>query len=105
MSIQDPPISILTRQIVALVHPLRIILFGSQARGEAGQDSDIDLLVVMPEGTHRRETARFLYQHIEGIKTPFDLIVATPRDLERYRDNIGLVYKNALRDGQDLYAA
>ena len=35
----------LTRRIVDAVHPLRIILFGSAARGEAGPDSDVDFLV------------------------------------------------------------
>ena len=44
----------LVTQVVRAVSPLKIILFGSAARGQAGPDSDIDLLVVMPEGTHRR---------------------------------------------------
>ena len=37
----------LIRRIIELVQPLRIILFGSAARGEMGPDSDIDVLVVM----------------------------------------------------------
>ena len=44
----------LVRRIIELVHPLRIILFGSAARGEMESDSDIDVLVVMPEGVHQR---------------------------------------------------
>ena len=53
-------IEALVRRIADEVHPLRILLFGSAARGNMGPDSDIDLLVVMPNGTHRRRTAQRL---------------------------------------------
>ena len=51
----------LVQQIVEAVQPLRFVLFGSAARGEMEPESDIDLLVVMPEGTHRRRTAQHLF--------------------------------------------
>ena len=73
----------LVQRIVEIVHPLRIILFGSAARGEMGTDSDIDVLVVMPEGVHRRRTAQLLYRQIRGVGVPFDILVATPNDLEQ----------------------
>jgi predicted nucleotidyltransferase len=50
----------LVKQIVEAVHPLRTILFGSAARGEMGPDSDLDFLVVVPEGTHRLDAAEYL---------------------------------------------
>lgn len=95
----------LVRRIVAAVHPLRIILFGSAAKGEGGPDSDIDLLVVMPEGVHRRRTAQLLYHHIRGVGVPLDFLVATPSDLEKHRDHIGLIYKDIMAEGHELYAA
>jgi predicted nucleotidyltransferase len=95
----------LVRQIVGLVHPLRIMLFGSAARGDMHPESDLDILVVMPEGTHRRETAQRLYRHVDGLGQPFDVIVATPSDLERHRDNPGLIYATILREGREIYAA
>ena len=95
----------LVRRIIEIVHPLRIILFGSAARGEMGPDSDIDVLVVMPEGVHRRRTAQLLYRQIRGLGVPFDILVATPDDLERYKDNIGLIYQSILREGREVYAA
>ena len=95
----------LVQQIVEAVQPLRIVLFGSAARGEMEPLSDIDLLVVMPEGTHRRRTAQHLYRTISGVKAPFDLVVATSGDLERYRDNIGLVYRAIDEEGRVIYAA
>ena len=95
----------LVQRIIELVQPLRIILFGSAARGEMGPDSDIDVLVVMPEGVHRRRTAQLLYRQIRGLGVPFDILVATPDDLERHKDNIGLVYQSILREGREVYAA
>jgi len=95
----------LIREIVEAVHPLRILLFGSAARGEMNPRSDVDLLVVVPDGTHRRRTARHLYRTVEGVTMPFDVIVATPSDLEKHRDNPGLVYRSVLREGKTVYAA
>jgi len=95
----------LVQRIVEVAHPLRILLFGSAARGEFRPDSDVDLLVVMPEGVHRRRTAQELYLEIRGMGIPFDLLVATPSDLEKHRDNVGLVYRTILREGREVYAA
>jgi predicted nucleotidyltransferase len=95
----------LVRQIVALVHPLEIILFGSAARDEAGPDSDVDLLVVMPDGTQRRQTAQKIYRQVNRVGVPFDVLVATRADLEKHKDNIGLVYRSILREGKGIYAA
>jgi len=93
------------RTVVASVHPLRIILFGSAARGNLGPNSDLDLLVVMPQGTHRRKTAQLLYRQMGGIGVPFDILVATPQDLELHRNNPGLIYQTILREGTEVYAA
>lgn len=92
-------------RIVEAVHPLRIILFGSAARGALGPDSDLDVLVVMPDGTHRRHTAQDLYQRLLGIEMAIDIVVATPTDLEKHKDDVGLIYRRILREGQELYAA
>ncbi len=95
----------LIQRIVEEVHPLRIILFGSAVKGDVGQNSDIDLLVVMPEGVHRRRIAQFLYQKIIGLGVPFDILVATPADLQKHKDKIGLIYRTILQEGKEVYAA
>ena len=87
------------------MNPLRIVLFGSAVREQAGPDSDVDLLIVMPDGAHRRHTAQHLYQVISGVAIPFDLVVATPSDLEKHRNNPGLVYQSILEEGRTIYAA
>lgn len=91
--------------VVASVRPLRIILFGSAARGDMGPDSDLDLLVVMPQGTHRRKTAQRLYRQMSGVGVPFDIVVAKPEDLELHHSNPGLIYQTILREGTEVYAA
>jgi len=93
------------RRIVEEVQPLKIILFGSAARGDMTPDSDVDVLVVMPEGTHRRHTVEHLHQRMFGIELALDIMVATPGDLERHRDNPGLIYREILKEGREIYAA
>jgi uncharacterized protein len=102
----DPArVDYLVRQIVAEVRPLKVVLFGSAACGEMGPDSDLDLLVVMPDGTHRRKTAQHLYRRLNGGGRPFDVVVATPSDLERHADRVGPVYRDAIREGREVYVA
>src|SRR2546428_7345737 len=82
ISMQPDPkmIDELVRRIVEVAHPLRIILFGSAARGVMGPDSDIDVLVIVPEGTHRRRTAQHIYRHMIGFPLAVDVVVATEGD-------------------------
>ena len=105
MGTHSKTIDELIQRIVEEVHPLRIILFGSAARGEMEPNSDIDLLVVMPEGVHRRRVAQLLYQKITRLGAPFDILVATPADLQKHKDNIGLIYRTILQEGREVYAA
>jgi predicted nucleotidyltransferase len=95
----------LIRRVVAAVHPLRIILFGSAARGDMRPDSDMDVLIVMPEYVHRRRTAQDIHEQLFGFPVPVDVLVATPEDLRKHQDNIGLVYHRVLREGKEIYAA
>ena len=95
----------LVQSIIKTVHPLKIILFGSYARGKTSPDSDIDVLVVMPEGVHCRRTAQLLYRQVRGLGVPFDILVATPSNLEKHKDNIGLIYRTIIREGKEIYVA
>ncbi len=95
----------LVRRIVKAVNPLRIIMFGSAVRAEMTPDSDIDILVVMPDGTHRLDTMGYLHTQLIGLRMAVDIIVATPADLKKHRYSIGLIYKTVLEEGRDLYAA
>jgi predicted nucleotidyltransferase len=95
----------LVRRVVEVAHPRRIILFGSAARGDMRPDSDIDILVVVPDGVHRRQTAQTIYRRLIGLRAAVDVVVATESDLHQYGDNFSLVYYPALRQGRAIYAA
>lgn len=93
------------RLIVAEVRRLRVVLFGSAARGESKETSDVDLLVVVPDGTPRRKTAMRIYGSVPDVTLPFDIFVTTPGDLEKYGASPGLVCHHILREGRELYAS
>ncbi len=105
MSDQSRILEEIVSRIVAAVHPLRIMLFGSTACGKVGANSDLDLLVIMPDGVHRRQTAQHLHEVLFGVGYAKDIIVATVSDIERHRNNAGLVYAEALRFGMEVYHA
>jgi len=94
----------IVRRIVREFHPERVILFGSHARGEAGPDSDVDLLVVMPlEGLkHKKQVEIRVALH--DIRIPKDIIVTTPEDFAWRKDVVGTVEYPAVREGKVLYA-
>ena len=58
----------MVRRIVESVHPQQISLFGSAARGEMGPDSDLDVLVVMPDGCDRLEVTQTLHCRLSDLE-------------------------------------
>lgn len=101
--VSDQILNEIIRRIVETARPRKIILFGSAERGEMGPNSDLDFLVVMPSGVHRRNTARFIYRNLIGVGFAADIVVVTEQDVERYRNNIGMVIKPAVEQGRLLY--
>lgn len=92
------------RRIVEAVHPLRIILFGSAARGEMRPDSDLDLLIVMPDESDCNGVTDTLYLELMDLPLPKDIIVTTNLSLIEYGNNWSMVYYSALREGIEIYA-
>ncbi|MCY3019891.1 MAG: nucleotidyltransferase domain-containing protein, partial [Planctomycetota bacterium] len=95
----------LIRRVRGAVEPLRIILFGSAARGELRAGSDLDILVVAADGTPCRQAVHAIYRRLIGFAWPVDVVVATERDLREHGTNFSLVYYPALREGTVIYAA
>lgn len=91
-------------QIVAEFRPQRVILFGSYARGTAGRDSDIDILVVLPvDGPRYRLAARIRASLTPSM--PIDVLVRAPSDVATIDRRSDLVLSEALREGVVLYSA
>lgn len=94
----------MVRRIVERFDPERIILFGSYARGDAGPDSDVDLLVVMHVEGSRREKGVEIGVALHDIRLPKDIIVTTPGDFEWRKEVVGTIERLAAREGKVLYA-
>src|SRR6185295_17603357 len=88
-SLERKEIRQMVRRIVRQFRPERIILFGSHARGDAGPDSDVDLLVVMPVEGSRREKAVEIGVALHDIRLPKDIIVTTPEAYESRKEIAG----------------
>ena len=96
-------ISTMTERIVRDFHPVQIILFGSHARGEAHPQSDVDLLVVFSELTDKRKTAVDIRRTLADLSMAKDILVTTPEELARQRNQVGTILRAAQREGEILY--
>ncbi len=100
----DPIVAAMTRAIVEKWDPLKIILFGSRARGDMREDSDVDFLVVVPPALKSRETVAAMLDALEvEPRYATDIVLTTPEELEEYGPICGLVYFYALKEGRTLY--
>jgi len=93
----------MAKKIVRRFHPTRIILFGSQARGDDNANSDIDLLVVFPNAADKRKIAIEIRRSLSEFNIPKDILVTTPAEIDRRGDLIGTVLHTALREGKIIY--
>jgi uncharacterized protein len=96
-------IQVMAERIVQDFDPVKIILFGSHARGEAGPESDIGLLVVLPEVANKRQAAVAIRRALTGLPVTKDIVVTTPEEIARRGDLVGTVLRPALREGKVLY--
>ena len=83
--------------------PERILLFGSRARDDRRDWSDVDLLVVMPDGTDRREAAVEMGVAVGDLPIAKDIVVTDACPHRAAGHVIGTVLRPALRDGKVLY--
>jgi uncharacterized protein len=95
----------LVRRVVESVQPLRIILFGSAARGEMGPNSDLDTLVVIADKSDCLAVNKILARKLRGLGYAMDIVVVRQSDLEQNGDNPYLVLNTALTEGRELYRA
>jgi predicted nucleotidyltransferase len=94
----------MARRIAECFSPDRIILFGSHARGDAQEDSDVDLLVLFSEVENPQARSAELYTALIGCATlPKDIVVSTTARFERYRNVANTVHWPAAREGKVLY--
>jgi len=105
-SADDPVLSEIVRRLSEVYHPLRIYLFGSAARGDAGPDSDYDLMVILPDEAPlhlRRGNAG--YRALRGTGIAADVQVWPQGDFNRQLHLKASFPSTIVREGKLLYGA
>lgn len=100
---QSPYLPEVVNRIVTRFHPEKIILFGSWARGDAQEDSDLDLLVVLSNVEHTRKAAIQIGNALSDLPVSKDIVVSTPADIEKYGKTIGYILHPAFSEGKVIY--
>lgn len=94
------------RRLVAQAgHPVKVILFGSYARGEADDASDLDLMIVEQGLTDRAKEYLRLREAIGSSEVGVDLLLVSAKDFERRSQVLGTAAYWAKKEGKILYDA
>lgn len=100
----DAALNEIVRRLVEAYEPLQVYLFGSKARGEAGPDSDYDLLVVVPDDAPaERRRSRLAYEVLRGTGIAVDVLVYTRSYFEPRRSLKASLPGTVLREGRLLH--
>ncbi|MCD4813277.1 nucleotidyltransferase domain-containing protein [bacterium] len=97
-------IKIMIERVVEKYHPIKIILFGSYARGTNTRDSDVDLLIIMEHVRSKHEQQIAIRMLLQDVGVSKDIIVTSNDEFRRNKNIIGTVAYPAAREGKILYA-
>jgi predicted nucleotidyltransferase len=90
--------------IAAEFQPERIVLFGSYARGDATEDSDVDLLIEVERDPRPNGRGNPIHKGIaQRFRVPSDVVISTSEMVRKYRDNPYSLIHHALAEGRVLY--
>jgi predicted nucleotidyltransferase len=102
----DPVLAEIVRRLVATYEPERIYLFGSKARGDAGPDSDYDLMVVVPDDAPPvRRRSRLAYEALRGTGRAADVLVCTRSSFDSRLHVRASLPATIVSEGRLLHAA
>lgn len=108
MSLTSDQLNELVSAVLAVSQPAAVILFGSQARGDVHQFSDVDLLVIrngeFREGESRRRELGSLYRSVsQRCDIPKDIVLFTKAEFLSWRNTTNHMTSLAWREGRLLY--
>lgn len=89
------------QRLVAAADPVRIVAFGSRARGTAHRDSDLDLAVILPADSPRPRPS--LWEALAGLQLPVDLLTTNEAVHGRFSKSINSVHHDIDEEGVVLY--
>jgi len=104
MGIDETLVAEITRRILAVMVPERVILFGSAATGRMTPDSDIDILVVVSDLQRPRDESVRIRRQLRGLGYPFDIVVISAERFEESKGVVGGIAYPANRYGRTIFA-
>jgi predicted nucleotidyltransferase len=102
--VTDELLAEVVRRIRAVGNPIKIVMFGSRARGEARPDSDLDLLIVEESDLPRHRRSVPYYCALAALFPSKDIVVWTPNEIHEWSEVSNHFVTVALREGRVLYA-
>jgi predicted nucleotidyltransferase len=105
-SVDDPMLAEIVRRLTEAYRPEKIYLFGSTARGDAGPNSDYDLMIIVPEDAPPQLRSEDLaYRALRGTGTAADVLVWTRNNFDRQLHLKASLPSTIVREGRVLYGA
>jgi predicted nucleotidyltransferase len=105
MGLDEQTIRNIVHRVLGVAHPERILLFGSAARDDMNDDSDIDLLVLERDPVDTRKESVVVRRALRGLHWPFDVVVMSMSRYMETRDTVGGLAFPASREGKVIYEA
>ena len=102
-SLSDDVVRDIVRRIVDTAQPEKVILFGSQARGDARPGSDFDVLVIKDSDEPRHRRSIPLYVALADLPVEVEVMVYTPEEVEEWSEVPQAFVTTAVREGTTIY--
>ena len=93
----------IVERVLQVTHPDKIILFGSYARGEATEGSDLDLLIIQSSTLPRYKRSTPVRLALRGLIPSKDIVVYTPEEVKEWETASTSFISTVLREGRVLY--
>ena len=107
IEVTDQVLDEMVKAIVREVDPEQVWLFGSRARGEAGPDSDVDLLIVEREpfgpGRSRLDEITRIRHALSSFRVPKDILLFSAEEAAYWSDSLNHIVARCHREGRVLY--
>jgi len=105
LMVHEQDIQQVAKRLGQAANARQVILFGSYARGEATESSDVDLLIIAESNLPRFKRSRALYKLLRPYPFGMDLLVYTPQEIETGRQSPVSFVSTVLREGKTLYVS
>ncbi len=103
-TITPSTVEYVVEKIVHTAHPTKVIVFGSQARGDQHSGSDIDILVITNPGENREQIRLAVEKALRGRRFDIDLLVRTPEDIAWNNESENPFYTEGIfKEGRVMY--